>query len=66
MKHRRALIVLGTAQFAQLGGLKTAILATGGITLASFLVTSHLPTGRASRPEQAGAGAPADALGAMR
>ncbi|MFJ9740949.1 MFS transporter [Streptomyces sp. NPDC101166] len=29
---------------AQLDGLKAAILAAGGITLASFLVTSHLPT----------------------
>ncbi|PTH89843.1 MFS transporter [Streptomyces sp. A244] len=29
---------------AQLDGLKAAVLATGGITLASFLVTSHLPT----------------------
>ncbi|AYL38593.1 MFS transporter [Streptomyces fungicidicus] len=28
---------------AQLDGLKAAILATGGITLASFLVTPHLP-----------------------
>ncbi|MEU9283569.1 MFS transporter [Streptomyces sp. NPDC048275] len=48
---------------AQLGGLKAAILATGGITLASFLVTSHLPTGRASRPGQPGTDAPADVLG---
>jgi Na+/melibiose symporter-like transporter len=31
---------------AQLNGLKVAILATGGITLAGFFVTSHLPTGR--------------------
>ncbi|MFF8614347.1 MFS transporter [Streptomyces sp. NPDC015350] len=29
---------------AQLNGLKTAVLATGGITLASFLVTRALPT----------------------
>jgi hypothetical protein len=36
---------------AQLDGLKAAILAAGGITVASFLVTSHLPAGRAGRPE---------------
>lgn len=50
---------------AQLDGLKAAILATGGITLASFLVTRHLPTraGGASRP---GGGAPADAIGSPR
>ncbi|MFI9150454.1 MFS transporter [Streptomyces sp. NPDC053367] len=35
---------------AQLDGLKAAILAAGGITLASFLVTPQLPTGRAQRP----------------
>ncbi|MGF0170998.1 MFS transporter [Streptomyces sp. Marseille-Q5077] len=34
---------------AQLDGLKAAILATGGITLVSFLVTPHLPAGRTSR-----------------
>ncbi|MFI7408090.1 MFS transporter [Streptomyces sp. NPDC049627] len=39
---------------AQLDGLKAAILAAGGITLASFLVTPHLPAGRerrSGRPE---------------
>ncbi|POX54513.1 MFS transporter [Streptomyces sp. Ru71] len=41
---------------AQLGGLKAAILATGGITLASFLVTPHLPTGEARRSGRAQAG----------
>ncbi|GAB2910046.1 MFS transporter [Streptomyces heilongjiangensis] len=34
---------------AQLNGLKAAILAAGGITLASYLVTPHLPTGRNGR-----------------
>ncbi|MEU6575639.1 MFS transporter [Streptomyces sp. NPDC046805] len=34
---------------AQLDGLRAAILATGGITLAGFLVTPHLPTGRPGR-----------------
>jgi EmrB/QacA subfamily drug resistance transporter len=48
---------------AQLDGLKAAILATGGITLASFLVTSHLPTARASRPPLADSGAPAGSGG---
>ncbi|MFI6492901.1 MFS transporter [Streptomyces sp. NPDC050564] len=47
---------------AQLDGLKAAILATGGITLASFLVTRHLPT-RAGGPSRPGGGAPADAIG---
>ncbi|GKQ34051.1 hypothetical protein [Streptomyces sp. A012304] len=32
---------------AQLDGLKAAILTTGAITLAGFLVTPNLPTGRA-------------------
>lgn len=50
---------------AQLDGLKAAILATGGITLASFLVTPHLPT-RAGGPRQPGGGAPADAIGSPR
>ncbi|MBC7268786.1 MAG: MFS transporter [Streptomyces sp.] len=36
---------------AQLDGLKAAILATGGVVLASFLVTRHLPTGR-EEPER--------------
>ncbi|MGW1193449.1 MFS transporter [Streptomyces sp. NPDC002559] len=39
---------------AQLNGLKTAVLATGGITLASFLVTRALPTAGPAP----GAGAP--------
>ncbi|MFI8521411.1 MFS transporter [Streptomyces sp. NPDC085481] len=43
---------------AQLGGLKAAILATGGIALASFAVTRHLPTGRAGRSGQPDAGGP--------
>ncbi|MET7378711.1 MFS transporter [Streptomyces sp. NPDC005526] len=34
---------------AQLAGLKAAILVTGGITLASFLVTGGLPAGRPDR-----------------
>lgn len=34
---------------AQLNGLKAAVLAAGGITLASFLVTGHLPSGRTGR-----------------
>jgi MFS family permease len=50
---------------AQLDGLKAAILATGGITLASFLVTRHLPT-RAGGPSRPGGGAPADAIGSPR
>ncbi|MGW7607343.1 MFS transporter [Streptomyces sp. NPDC054766] len=48
---------------AQLNGLKAAILAAGGITLASFLVTTHLPTGRAGRKKSPDSGAPADSLG---
>ncbi|WP_327320627.1 MFS transporter [Streptomyces sp. NBC_01235] len=51
---------------AQLDGLKAAILAAGGITLASFLVTSHLPTRKAERPSRAGAGAPTGATGPPR
>ncbi|MDV9190607.1 MFS transporter [Streptomyces sp. SR27] len=38
---------------AQLDGLKAAILATGGIALASFAVTRHLPTGRSAGPDAA-------------
>jgi hypothetical protein len=41
---------------AQLDGLKAAILAAGGITLASFLVTPPLP----SRSQPSGVGAPAE------
>ncbi|MFD7135647.1 MFS transporter [Streptomyces sp. NPDC059894] len=39
---------------AQLDGLKAAVLAAGGVALASFLVTSHLPSSRAERAERAG------------
>ncbi|MFF8293106.1 MFS transporter [Streptomyces sp. NPDC016309] len=42
---------------AQLDGLKAAVLATGGITLAGFLVTRHLPargTGAARSPGDTG------------
>jgi EmrB/QacA subfamily drug resistance transporter len=48
---------------AQLNGLKAAILAAGGITLASFLVTTHLPTGRTGRRKSTGTGTPAGSLG---
>ncbi|MFI8303885.1 MFS transporter [Streptomyces sp. NPDC085927] len=41
---------------AQLDGLKAAILLTGGVALASFLVTPHLPTARAGRPSEPGSG----------
>ncbi|MGY3202333.1 EmrB/QacA subfamily drug resistance transporter [Streptomyces sp. TE5632] len=51
---------------AQLAGLKAAILATGGVALASFLVTPHLPTSPGSRPRQPDAGAPAEATGPKR
>ncbi|WP_326731440.1 MFS transporter [Streptomyces phaeochromogenes] len=51
---------------AQLDGLKAAILATGGITLASFLVTPHLPTRGAGRPKQPDTGAPTGAIGSTR
>ncbi|WP_151482288.1 MFS transporter [Streptomyces albicerus] len=52
---------------AQLDGLKAAILATGGITLVSFLVTQHLPTRRAAaRPQQPDTGAPAGTTGSAR
>lgn len=37
---------------AQLDGLKAAILATGGVALASFLVTTHLPSAGAGRPPE--------------
>jgi EmrB/QacA subfamily drug resistance transporter len=40
---------------AQLDGLKAAILATGGVTLASFLVTPDLPAGRTRRSGRPGA-----------
>ncbi|WP_435852339.1 MFS transporter [Streptomyces massasporeus] len=48
---------------AQLQGLKAAILATGGVALASFLVTPHLPSARQSRPQERGPDAPAGATG---
>jgi EmrB/QacA subfamily drug resistance transporter len=56
---------------AQLDGLKAAILATGGVTLAAFLVTPHLPSGRTDRtkppgtdrPKPPGSGAPPAARG---
>ncbi|MFF6802268.1 MFS transporter [Streptomyces sp. NPDC012616] len=51
---------------AQLDGLKAAILAAGGITLASFLVTSHLPTARTERPGKARGGMPSGPAGATR
>ncbi|MFF8473822.1 MFS transporter [Streptomyces sp. NPDC015414] len=55
--------ITDTYASAQLDGLKAAILATGAITLASFLVTPRLPTAPkrgTERPEQ---GAPAGATG---
>ncbi|MFG3546576.1 MFS transporter [Streptomyces sp. NPDC047725] len=42
---------------AQLQGLKAAILATGGVALAGFLVTAPLPTARSVRPPGPGPGA---------
>ncbi|MFI2437161.1 MFS transporter [Streptomyces sp. NPDC018693] len=51
---------------AQLDGLKAAILATGGIALAGFLVTPNLPTARQGRPRQPDADAPAEATGSTR
>lgn len=51
---------------AQLDGLKAAILATGGIALAGFTVTRHLPTGRAGPSPPPAAGAPAGGVPSMR
>lgn len=51
---------------AQLDGLKAAILATGGIALASFLVTPNLPTARAGRRRQPDTETPAGAMGSTR
>jgi hypothetical protein len=51
---------------AQLDGLKAAILATGGMTLASFLVTGHLPTARAGRPRAPDTDAPTGDPGPAR
>jgi Na+/melibiose symporter-like transporter len=51
---------------AQLDGLKAAILATGGIAVASFLVTPHLPGARDSRPRKPGTDTPAGATESTR
>jgi EmrB/QacA subfamily drug resistance transporter len=51
---------------AQLDGLKAAIFAAGGVTLASFLVTGNLPTARASRPRTSDSGARAGGPGRSR
>ncbi|MER6347227.1 MFS transporter [Streptomyces sp. NPDC001595] len=51
---------------AQLDGLRAAILATGGLTLASFLVTPHLPADRARRPARTGPGGGAEAAAPPR
>ena len=51
---------------AQLDGLKAAILAAGGITLASLLVTSHLPTARTGRPGKSRGGMPSGPVDATR
>ncbi len=51
---------------AQLDGLKAAILATGGVALAGFLVTPHLPTAREGRTRRPDAEAPAGATGSTR
>lgn len=42
-------ISIGSHASAWFGGLKAAVLATGGLTLANFLVTRHLPAGGAVR-----------------
>lgn len=55
--------------YAVIGGLpgpKAAILATGGVALAGFLVTPHLPTAPGRRPRQPDTGAPAEATGPPR
>ncbi|MCL6669411.1 MULTISPECIES: MFS transporter [Streptomyces] len=50
---------------AQLNGLKAAILAAGGVTVATFLVTSNLPTGTGrTRPRKTGT--PTGAVGSPR
>jgi MFS family permease len=48
---------------AQLDGLKASILTTGGIALAIFPVTRHLPTSPAGRSRRPGAGAAAGTSG---
>lgn len=48
---------------AQLDGLKAAILATGGITLVSFLVTPQLPAGGTGRTRRHRTDAPAGSIG---
>ncbi|MFF4906922.1 MFS transporter [Streptomyces sp. NPDC001260] len=50
---------------AQLEGLKAAILATGGVTVATFLVTSNLPTGK-GRTKPRETGTPAGTVGSSR
>ncbi|MFI8231698.1 MFS transporter [Streptomyces sp. NPDC085900] len=50
---------------AQLDGLKAAILATGGVTVATFLVTSNLPTGK-GRTKPRESGTPAGTVGSSR
>jgi crotonobetainyl-CoA:carnitine CoA-transferase CaiB-like acyl-CoA transferase len=51
---------------AQLDGLKAAVLATGGIALASFLVTPNLPTARQGRQRRPDTDVPAGAAGETR
>ncbi|MFE1070581.1 MFS transporter [Streptomyces sp. NPDC058783] len=51
---------------AQLDGLKAAILATGGVALASFLVTARLPTARAGHPSEPEPGAGSRTTGPSR
>ncbi len=51
---------------AERAGLKAAILATGGITPAGFLVAPHLPSGRGGGTQPLGSAAPSDAPGATR
>ncbi|MFJ9539727.1 MFS transporter [Streptomyces sp. NPDC101225] len=51
---------------AQLDGLKAAIFATGGVTLATFLVTPRLPAGSGSRTKKKETRAPAGDVGSTR
>ncbi|MGW1591773.1 MFS transporter [Streptomyces sp. NPDC002386] len=55
--------ITDTYASAQLDGLRAAILATGAITLASFLVTPRLPTAPKRGTERPEHGAPAGATG---